>query len=240
MLTNDCIEAAIQELRTCGIEPSVKPSGKHAAVSWNKNGTERTYYTALTPSDHRAPLNVRSDVRRILREDGIIVDEKPVEAGDRPRLFLAGGSFHCSSLDVASHFSKAHKNVLRDIDRILLELGDEFGRLNFEPTDFVDSHNRQQRAFNLTRDGFMVLAMGFSGTEAMKWKVRYIEAFNIMEAELRSVSCSALASPEIVARIEKVEGDLSALVDLCLASPQPEPGYIVIKAHKRRVRGVRA
>jgi Rha family phage regulatory protein len=234
-LKNPCVEAAMVELTACGITPLVRHTGKHVALVWSRgDGVERTFVTSATPSDFRAPLNSRTEIRRMLREDGLIVTESAALAGDKPRLFLQSGSFVCSSRDVCAHFSKQHKNVLRDIDRILEDLGPDFGRLNFEPSSYVNEQGKQQRSFTLSRDGFTLLAMGFSGSEAIVWKVRYLEAFNAMEAELR------LAIPslpgDVVTRIERIEGDLSALIDLSLSMPQPEPGFVIIKAHKRRMR----
>jgi len=234
MISNDCIEAICEEVRAVGLAPTVQPSGKHAAVTWNCNGVERVYYTALTPSDRRAPLNARGDVRRILREDGILSSDEVINVGDRPRLFLAGGAVHCDSRDIAAHFGKAHKNVLQSIDRALEDLGD-FGRLNFQPSSYVNDQGKSQRCFNLTRDAFTILAMGFTGPDAMRWKVSYLECFNAMESELRRAA-SALPADAMI-RIERLEGDLAALIDLSLSQPQPEPGFIIIKAHKRKVRG---
>lgn len=236
MITNLCIEAVCDEVRAVGCEPTVRPSGKHAAITWTAAGVERVYHTALTPSDRRAHLNARADVRRILRTDGLLTaSDDATDAGDRPRLMLANGAFRVSSRDVASHFGKQHKNVLRDIDGILEDLGPEFGRLNFEPSSYLTEQNKSQREFQLTRDGFVLLAMGFTGSDAMAWKVRYIEAFNAMEVELQRASAPALPA-DALQRIERLEGDLTALTDLCLNQPQPEPGYVIIKAHKRKVR----
>lgn len=235
MITNDCIEAACAELRSVNIEPTVRPAGKHAAVEWEFQGRPRSYYTALTPSDRRAHLNVRSDVRRILKTDGLLASGEPVTA-DGPRLFLHDGAFHCDSRDIALHFGKQHKNVLRDIDNAMESLGD-FGRLNFEPSSYLNEQGKSQRCFHLTRDGFTIIAMGFTGSDAMEWKVKYMTAFNAMEAEIRNITSVPQVAPEVVARLERLEGDVSALTDLCLSQPQPEPGFIIIKAHKRRVRG---
>lgn len=81
---------------------------------------------------------------------------------------------------VAETFGKEHKNVLRDIDNIKKDV------LNFElmffETEEPDSYGRQQRIYEMTRDGFSLLAMGFTGSESMQWKLKYIEAFNKMEA----------------------------------------------------------
>ena len=81
-----------------------------------------------------------------------------------------------------------------------------------------------------------MLAMGFTGQDAVAWKIKYIAAFNAMERELMAVSRSSLVDAKTLARIDRIEGDLAALTDLVLEGPKPEPGYIVVKAHKRRIR----
>ena len=83
-----------------------------------------------------------------------------------------------SSLDVAETFGKEHK--IRE-----LNCSEEFGRLNFEPTDYVDEHNRKQPMYYITRDGFTLLAMGYTGEKAMKFKEAYIKQFNAMERMLQ-------------------------------------------------------
>jgi Rha family phage regulatory protein len=87
-----------------------------------------------------------------------------------------------SSIDVAERFGKLHKNVLTAIQGI--ECSDEFRRLNFKPASYNDAQGKPRPVFKLTRDGFSLLVMGFSGTKAMYWKERYIQAFNMMEAEI--------------------------------------------------------
>lgn len=89
----------------------------------------------------------------------------------------------CTSLDVAETFGKDHKNVLRDIRG--LGCSEEFNRLNFEPISYIDAMNRKQEAYVMTRDGFTLLAMGYTGELAMKFKEAYIKQFNAMEAALR-------------------------------------------------------
>ena len=89
----------------------------------------------------------------------------------------------CTSLDVAETFGKEHKNVLRDIRE--LGCSAEFNRLNFEPISYTDSMNRQQEAVVMTRDGFTLLVMGYTGNLAMKFKEAYIRQFNAMETALQ-------------------------------------------------------
>ena len=87
--------------------------------------------------------------------------------------------FLVSSKTVSNDFKKRHDNVLRDIENIKKDV------LNFEEM-FIeekvsDSYGRPQKAYLMNRDGFSLLAMGFTGKEAMEWKVKYIQAFNAME-----------------------------------------------------------
>lgn len=103
------------------------------------------------------------------------------------------GVLVADSLEVADRFGKAHKNVVRDIENLMD--GIEANRLKIEPIaekayfipDFyTDKRNREQKRYKLTRDGFSLLVMGFTGPAALHWKLLYIEAFNKMEQALRS------------------------------------------------------
>ena len=81
---------------------------------------------------------------------------------------------------VAETFGKDHRHVLRDIDNIKKDVSN-FGQMFFE-TEAPDSYGRLQRVYQMTRDGFSLLAMGFTGSDAMEWKLKYLEAFNKLEA----------------------------------------------------------
>jgi anti-repressor protein len=81
---------------------------------------------------------------------------------------------------IAETFNKRHDHVLRDIDNIRKDVPN-FGEM-FHETETQDSYGRQQRIYEITRDGFSLLAMGFTGSDAMEWKLKYLEAFNKMEA----------------------------------------------------------
>ena len=90
-----------------------------------------------------------------------------------------------TSKQVADHFGKQHRNVLVDIKSLLSDSG-EFGELNFLLTTYISSQNKELPCYEMTRDGFTLLAMGYTGKDALLWKVKYIEAFNAMERELLS------------------------------------------------------
>ncbi len=107
-------------------------------------------------------------------------------------LHARDGQITATSLQVAEHFQKRHTNVIRAIRN--LEVPDEFNRLNFEPVAYVDEKGERRPMYHITRDGFAFLAMGFTGKEAMRWKLAYIAAFNAMEAKLRALYVSPLVS----------------------------------------------
>jgi Rha family phage regulatory protein len=95
---------------------------------------------------------------------------------------VVDGEMMVNSMDVAKRFGKMHKNVLEAIKN--LECDEDFSRLNFKPRDYINSRGRSYPSYDLTRDGFSFLCMGFTGKEAAHWKVQYIKAFNAMEREL--------------------------------------------------------
>lgn len=88
-----------------------------------------------------------------------------------------------SSLDIAETFDKEHRRVLQDIRE--LQCSDEFRQHNFVQSEYVNSQNRKQPMFLVTRDGFTILAMGYTGEKAMKFKEEYINQFNAMEELLK-------------------------------------------------------
>ena len=100
----------------------------------------------------------------------------------RAQSVLISPDLKTTSLIVAEAFGKRHSNVLRDIRN--LEIPDKYHRLNFEPFKNNDLTGESVSHVEMTRDGFTLLVMGFSGRKAMEWKVKFLEAFNAMEAEL--------------------------------------------------------
>lgn len=85
---------------------------------------------------------------------------------------------------LARTFNRAHKDVLRAYDN--LKCSADFSRLNFEARDYVDERGKPQRSVTMTKDGFTMLAMGFTGPSAMAFKEVYIAAFNAMAEHIAS------------------------------------------------------
>ena len=98
------------------------------------------------------------------------------------------GKLVVSSRQVAKDFGKRHDNVIRDIKR-LVEMNSNVRASNyFIKSTYLDKYNRETKEYLLTRDGFSLLVMGFTGPEALEWKLKYIEAFNTIERKLKEIS----------------------------------------------------
>lgn len=89
------------------------------------------------------------------------------------------GIARVDSMTVAEIFGKRHDNVVRDIRS--LDCSKEFRLLNFEETKYKTSQGHNQPGFNMTRDGFVFLVMGYRGKKAAQFKEAYIMRFNEME-----------------------------------------------------------
>ena len=87
------------------------------------------------------------------------------------------------SLIVAERFDKRHADVLRAIEN--LECSAVFSQRNFALTSRQDQQNKPQKYYQITRDGFAFLCMGFTGKDAARFKEAFITAFNRMESIIR-------------------------------------------------------
>lgn len=88
-----------------------------------------------------------------------------------------------TSLKVAEIFEKEHKNVMQSIKNLTAE--NSAVKKMFVEDSYLNSRNQQQPMYYMNRDGFTLLAMGFTGSKAMEFKLKYIEAFNKMEQIVR-------------------------------------------------------
>ncbi|EIT8386627.1 Rha family transcriptional regulator [Campylobacter coli] len=99
-------------------------------------------------------------------------------------LEVVDNAVYTTSLSVAEVFNKNHKNIIRKINEFPK---DNFTKLNFELSKYIDSTGRILPCYKITRDAFSLLVMGFTGEKAYKWKVEFIKAFNEMEKRLRNI-----------------------------------------------------
>jgi len=110
-----------------------------------------------------------------------------------------------TSKEIADKFGKPHKNVIRDIAN--LKCSDEFRALNFEPSVYTSPQNKKFECFNMTKDGFVFLCMGFTGAKAAEYKEAYIHSYNKMESYLKN----EMADNSLMDSINKLSGQLDDL-----------------------------
>lgn len=137
-----------------------------------------------------------------------------------------------TSRAVAEQFGKQHKHVIRDIENIISQLRNEPSDLETEPTqpnfglsnpetdtqtaefaernfflsEYTDGSGKKNKQYILTRDGFTLLAMGFTGAKALQFKVAYINAFDRMESIINGEARLETAKRETLGSIERVNG----------------------------------
>lgn len=135
---------------------------------------------------------------------------------NNPKLHIINGHAYANSIDIARHFGKSHANVLKAIRNRLNDCDSEFSRVNFNATTQRDRFNREQPIYRLTRDGFAFVVMSFTGKQAAKWQIAYINAFNAMESELRRRQIQSkqfdqlqLTFPEIADILENQQASLT-------------------------------
>ena len=148
-----------------------------------------------------------------------------IPALTQPEITIVDGQAVTSSLAVADFFSKSHDDVLKKIRT--LECSASFTARNFSVSDYTDCTGRKLPCYQITRDGFAFLAMGFTGKRAAQFKEAYINAFNQMEKQLSkpsvpsdvahnaSVLCSYISSihqvwlQQLYPMLEKAESPLA-------------------------------
>ena len=146
-----------------------------------------------------------------------------------------------TSLKVAETFEKKHQHVLRDIDSLKKDVSN-FGHM-FEETSIKDSYGREQRAYFMNRDGFTLLAMGYTGKKALQFKLKYIEAFNKMEQMIKEqdlpqtpeekLALTMQVTGRLDKRVTKVENTLHDMQEK--AEVDESQRYQLLQARKHRV-----
>ncbi|EIQ9795957.1 Rha family transcriptional regulator [Escherichia coli] len=100
-----------------------------------------------------------------------------------PDVTIKNGRAVTTSVAVAEFFRKMHKDVLRKIET--LECSEDFNERNFTPVTYTDAKGEKRPMYQITKNGFVFLVMGFTGKKAAAFKEAYIAEFDRMEAELR-------------------------------------------------------
>lgn len=109
---------------------------------------------------------------------------------------MKDGKAVTTSLKIAEVFGKQHKDILKAIRE--LDCPVDFAGRNFAPGSYKDANNQERPMYLVTRDGFTLLAMGFTGKAAMQFKIAYIEAFNAMERTIKQSAVGNLPSSEVM------------------------------------------
>lgn len=136
-----------------------------------------------------------------------------------------------SSLQVADTFGKRHDHVADSIDSLKKDVPN-FGEMFIE-TNLPDSYGRNRRGYYMNRDGFTLLAMGFTGSKALQFKLQYIDAFNKMEQQVKFQVPSTL--PEALRLAADQAEKISVLqpkadyTDKMLANPGLETTSVIAK-----------
>lgn len=102
-----------------------------------------------------------------------------------------------SSLQIAEVFKKEHRGVLRDVDNLKEGVAQNWADLFWEDTYIHPQNKQEYRMIYMNRDGFTLLAMGFTGKKALEFKLKYIQAFNEMEKQIKAQLDTSNLSPEL-------------------------------------------
>ena len=108
---------------------------------------------------------------------------------------------------IAEIFEKEHFHVLRDIARITETksgLSEDFVNQHFRKDSYKDSTGRKLPCYRLTRNGFVILVMGYTGEKAMRFKERYIKRFDEMEEQIKYLQSLREQHPQLTAAIKSV------------------------------------
>lgn len=123
-------------------------------------------------------------VNALLSLPSIIKNELEENKMDEIILQNKNGQIVVSSRDVTEKFGKNHKDVLESIRNLTAE--NSAVKNMFILTTYKNTRGREYEEYLMNRDGFSLLAMGFTGKKALEWKLKYIKAFNQMEETLKS------------------------------------------------------
>lgn len=120
-----------------------------------------------------------------------------------------------SSRDVAKRFGKEHKDVLRAIKSITAQ--NCAVTQMFYQSEYTAGTGKKYPMYLMNRDGFSLLAMGFTGKEAVQWKLKYIAAFNAMEKQLAQrpqLSRAELMAQALIAAHDELEHKDAQIAEL--------------------------
>lgn len=118
----------------------------------------------------------------------------------KPRILIVSGEPMTTSVAIAGHFEKIHRNVVRDIQSVIVQQDDlTFTNKHFVRSEYIDAKGRTYPMYRMTELGFSLVAMGFTGAKAAKWKRVYAETFIAMRTAItKRASALAQEAPQQV------------------------------------------
>jgi Rha family phage regulatory protein len=132
------------------------------------------------------------------------------------------------SLTVAEVFSKEHARVMRDIRE--LGCSEEFRVGNFAESTYLNSQNKEMPMYYMNQKGFTLLAMGYTGKEAMKFKEAYINEFERMETELKK--------PRVLSEREQLVAAMKLSIESAEEIAVMKEEVVEVKSEMKEVRGL--
>jgi len=132
------------------------------------------------------------------------------------------------SLTVAEVFGKNHADVLRDIRK--MECSEEFRLRNFAVSSYVNTQNKEMPMYFMNQKGFTLLAMGYTGKEAMKFKEAYINEFERMETELKK--------PRVLSEREQLVAAMKLSIESAEEIAVMKEEVVEVKTEMKEVRGL--
>lgn len=151
-----------------------------------------------------------------------------------------------TSLNVAEVFEKNHQHILEAIDNLTVE--NSTVKNMFMEDTYINSRGRAYRQILMNRDGFTLLAMGFTGQKALQFKLQYIDAFNQMEDHIKNglpetpeekLLLTMDVTNRTVKRVTKVENRVTDLEENQTLAPG-EYNYITHQVNKAVARYIQA
>jgi Rha family phage regulatory protein len=133
-----------------------------------------------------------------------------------------------TSIIIAEVFEKDHKHVLRDIKE--LGCSEEFRRSNFGQSSYINSQNKEMPMYYMNKKGFTLLAMGYTGKEAMKFKEAYIDQFEKMESELKG--------PRILSDREQLMASMQLTIEAAQEIAVMKEEVVEVKSEMKEVRSM--
>jgi len=201
------LRRVLQEFRIDDADWSVVDKRPHPELTVRYCGLERRMNFSGTPSRQLTARNEAHKLRRMLKDmqmaalggQPVAMPQSVITDTALPTVVLSDGKAIVTSVEVAERFGRRHDDVRRAFSN--LECSGDFLSRNFAEK-VVSTGGRPMKLIEMTRDGFAMLAMGFTGAVAMAWREKFIDAFNRMETELgrRNAGGSFASLPSDVRR----------------------------------------